>query len=543
MGEEMKTKKKIFLLCVIGLCTLVTGSVYAITKNQKYVKLVASDLGDSILEVEHNYKSIFEEAYQKKVTKKIENKVSKKKYTLENPLLLYNPYGTNTLALNIYFSADVEGSLSYTIIAEGTEDFSKTAVNDTSLKDTYAYQIIGLVPGKENTITFTFTEKDGTKKTKTVKIQVPKLTTETDLEIDVQEGESTEEITDGLFAVLGHDKNFNANIYLFDNAGTIRSELVLDGYRADRIEFIDDCMLYSISTDQLVMVNRLGEVVKQYHLDNYKMHHDYMYDENTNQLLILASSKNGTTIEDKVISLDLKTSVVKELLDMKNYVQDLYKNAVNPGKNAYGTTALDWVHLNSIALEGDNIILSSRELSTIIKIDSIYTNPTLNYIITDDSVLENTNLKDKNLTKIGDFVSQAGQHAVTYSKEDGMEDGTYYLSMFNNNYKTATTRPDFDWSVYPGTGTYLEGEQSYYYKYLVNEKNHTYTLVESISLPYSSIVSSVQSYQNHLVTSSGLSNEYRELDAEGKLIRSYTYSAKKYAYRVFKYTFDNFWFS
>jgi hypothetical protein len=87
-----------------------------------------------------------------------------------------------------------------------------------------------------------------------------------------------------------------------------------------------------------------------------------------------------------------------------------------------------------------------------------------------------------------------------------------------------------------------KGSNSLFYRYLVDEKAGTYKLVEQFKLPYSSIVSSVEEYGKNYVTSSGKSNCYNEYDSDGKLIRQYNYSSNKFAYRVFKYSFGNFWF-
>ena len=115
--------------------------------------------------------------------------------------------------------------------------------------------------------------------------------------------------------------------------------------------------------------------------------------------------------------------------------------------------------------------------------------------------------------------------------------------MYNNNYQGARTRPEFNWKNYPGTGTYQEGEMSYYYKYLIDEDEKTYELVEKVALPYSSIVSSVEHVSNHYVTSSGMSHCFDEYDHDGKLIQEFQYTSKKYAYRIFKYNFRDIWFS
>ena len=61
----------------------------------------------------------------------------------------------------------------------------------------------------------------------------------------------------------------------------------------------------------------------------------------------------------------------------------------------------------------------------------------------------------------------------TYYTGDDLDNGEYYLYLFNNNYQGARTRPNFDQSNYPGTGTYNEGETSFFYQYKVNENDKT----------------------------------------------------------------------
>lgn len=542
----MKNKKFLKVIGILFLIILVSVLLIIFYKNKKYVSILKSDIGDNILKVSTNYNSIYDEKYQSKIDKKINSLLEMNSYSFYSPLLIYNPYGTNTLSLNIYFTTSENASLTYKIEAEGTSTFERTLYNGEkdNLTKNHKYQIVGLVPNKENKITLTLTYENGETETNEITVNCPSLNRKNDFQITNKNGESEEQLENGLFTVLGHDKNFNANIYMFDNDGYIRSEIVLDDYRADRILFIDGNMLYSNDKDTIVAVDRLGHVVDKYVLDGYTMHHDYIYDENNNNLLVLVNQNGSDTMEDIVISVDLDTKEVSKLLDMKDYFSEALENAEMPenGKNSYGGDELDWIHINSISLNDNSLYLSSRELSTIIKIDDLYGMQELDYIISDPSVWEGTSLENKLLTKKGDFVSQAGQHAITYTKDEGMEDGTYYLSMFNNNYKIAATRPNFDWSNYPGAGTYDEGEKSMYYKYLVNENNNTYELVESINLPYSSIVSSIQYVGDHTITSSGKSHVYAEYDENNKLIREYTYDAEKYAYRVFKYTYSNYWF-
>ena len=509
-----------------------------------------NDIGDNVITVNKNkHISIFDMDYQDVIDTMIDEELQNNVYDFTSPLLILNPYGTNTTGLNLYFTSDSDDyDLKYKISVDddNIKDYEKTAARNGE-DGSYAYQIIGLIPGYTNTLELELIDEDGkTVDEQTIELNIPELESNKDISItiDTEDGDSTEELADGLYTFLGWDKNYTANTYLYDNNGTFRAELVLDGYRSDRVIDIDNNILYSNSKDSLILVNPLGEIEKTYNLDGYEMHHDYIYDEENNRLLILANKLGTDTIEDHVIELNLETGEIKDLIDMKDLLPEMYDMAESPeGGNTYGGDELDWVHLNSLSLVNENdLVLSSRELSTIIYVSDINNNPSIKYLIADESMYEDTSYEDLLLDKIGDFTSNAGQHTITYEYDENLEDGQYYLVMYNNNYSASRTRPFFDWSNYEGTGDYQNGEKSMYYKYLVDEAEGTYELVETIDLDYSSIVSSVEDLENgNTVTSSGMSHSFAEYDKDGNLIRHFEYPAKKYSYRVFKYEYTN-WF-
>lgn len=291
-------------------------------------------------------------------------------------------------------------------------------------------------------------------------------------------GKSKVKMTDGLFAMMGRDqgalqnngKAVDANVFLWDNNGVCRGRIPLNDYKTDRLLFIKNEMVYSYDINHLAFVNRLGKVTKTISLGDYQLHHDFMYDKHTNKILCLVSINSKTTIEDSIISVD-----------------------------------------------DDSLILSSREQSSLIKVSNIYEKPELDYIIHYGTLYKGNGYDDKLLTRKGNLVAPAGQHTVTVEKDDSLPDGQYYVYMLNNNYGRVTAFPEFDWSSYkdlspssnPKTGT------SYYSKYLVDEKNGTYTLAQEFKLPYSSIVSSVQHLGGNIPYSSGRSKIFGEYDKDG----------------------------
>ena len=560
---HMKMINILLILIVIVdfvLFLFLTGKkIYQSVQNKKVISMnaldvmisfVLSDISDEVYQVEMDEDvdsevDTFSENYQVIVDNKIRDLMIEP-YSFEEPFLMIDPYNTNTTAINIYF--EDEGVVEYTVHVEDDSipDYTNT-LYQTKVENNYGSSIIGLVAGYENEVHMTLTLEDGTVKENDFVFNMKNIKNSGNVSttLEVEEGNSVSSLEDGLYAVLGHDKNYNADIYLYDNNGVLRSELNLEDYRADRIIFTDDdSMIYSSNEDELIKANSLGKIEQTYYLGDYEMHHDYRYDEDHERLLILASKKESETIEDCIISLNLRDGSVKEIIDMKDLLPEMYKKAFHPEENDYGGSELDWVHLNSIDfIDEDSIVVSSRELSSVIAIDNIYDDPTIRYILSVPEMYEGTSYSDLVYQKNGDFTASAGQHSVVYEEDDSLPEGSYYLYMYNNNYGGSATLPDFDFTIYfPGVGNYQEGEASYYYQYLVNETDKTFTLVKKIPVDYSSIVSSTQELGNNIITSSGLSHLYAEYDQDGDLIRKFKYTSKKFAYRVFKYDFNDFWF-
>ena len=77
-----------------------------------------SSMGKNIYKIYKNDNiSIFNLKYQQIVKEKIEELFS----TSENHLIVYNPYGTNKLSFNIYFSEVIDDSIEYTVSVDNED--------------------------------------------------------------------------------------------------------------------------------------------------------------------------------------------------------------------------------------------------------------------------------------------------------------------------------------------------------------------------------------------------------------------------------------
>lgn len=538
------------VISVVALIVIAVVCVFA----YKYVSKKDTETNTTVVsgdykleQVSYVSKDIYTEQFQKDVDNQIANWKAGNSYTIDQPLLIWNPYKTNTGSMYYYATCEEESYVVCEVQPKKGSLLRNRLKNDGADGYTreHEYLITGLAVGQNNKVRLSYFNKKGVQ----IKEKEYSFTIKKDKKIpaiiNVEKGDSDKPLTQGLFAVLGHDKSTAKNIYYYDNDGVSRGKTPLKDYRTDRILEIDGNMVYSYDLSDIAIVNRLGRVTKTVSLGKYELHHDFMYDEKQRLLLCLVNEEGKDTIEDVLISVDLESGEVKKLVDFEELLKEMRKISVQRegGKNTYGGTELDWLHLNSLDLLNDSdAVFSSREESVLIKVKNIYTNPKMDYLIHSGSLYKGTKYEKLLLKGEGKIVGPAGQHTITVEQDSSLKEGQYYLFFYDNNFGSAKTLPDFDWSLYPGVGTYREGSASYYTKFLVDENKRTYKMVQQFPVPYSSVVSGVNHYEGNITFSSGMDHTYGEYDKDGKMICTYKYDAKRYAYRVIKYNFNGIFY-
>ncbi len=475
-------------------------------------------------------------------------------WTATTPLAVLNPFGTGSNGLYLYFTTDQPTRVSYTVQVPHSDipDFTADAADSSGQDFTriHEFQLIGLVPGETNRVTMTMTGSWGnTRQVVSFTVEMPETSSGYATRLEVTDGSSDQPQDEGLFAMMRVNGTLGYGFF-YDNAGVLRYEMVLEGFGLDRILFDGDEIITCASSSKLARINGLGEVTQVYDLGGYDLHHDIGFGAD-GEVLALAEEVGSQTVEDRLLSIDLESGAVTQLLDFSQLMAPYFEMTRPVGATDdffWQAGEWDWIHLNSLQYlpEEDSLIVSSRETSTIIKVADLHGQPTVDWLAGDDRFWADTPYADLCLTAEGDFVPQYGQHCVEFLR-DGEEEGVYYLSFFNNNYWSLNSRDDFSMEVADSVGTDLYGSEedhSQVYVYRIDENNRTFSLAESFDVPYSSIVSngSLCPGGSNWVVNSGISMVFGEYDATGTLIRQYAYECTMQNYRTFKYDMS-IWFA
>ena len=507
-------------------------------------------------------KRVYKQAFQDKQHRKVKALKRSRAWTPRIPLVIANPYGTCNTGLYVFFKTKARRVVTYTVHSEGFQDFTRTVKTGSNVRTKkHEFLLTGCVQGHLNTVRIDVaTARGRVLKSCTFAHWAPVRLNSRSVTSALLTTNDAQRLTGGLYAVFGSTQvmeediptNMHPAAALYDNSGTLRMEIPVVAYWPAGFLFKNHRMFYAVSHKKIVRMNATGRISRIYKLPSwYRYHHAYCFGHN-GDLLMLGTSQTSitTTTEDLVLSMKLSTGAVTCLFDMKNLLGTYYWQR----RFEYtGEEPMDWAHLNSMDFIGqsDDLLLSSRETSTVVAVGDIYSplQRGVRYMIGSQTFWSGTGYENKLLAQEGEFSLQAGQHAITYDGPVSYSTDSYYVSMFDNSFLISRSRPDYAWNEdaeYSGCvfDRFDWSSPSRYRRYRVNPVLHTFTLDKSFDVAQSHFVSSTQNYNGNLVIGSGESNVVAEYTQDGELLQSMTFAndALRF-YRAFKYDFTDFCFA
>ena len=459
-------------------------------------------------------KDIYSTKNSKQVVKELQKLKKKNSYNAENPLWCYNPFGTNKLSMYLYFETVEPYRVEYTIYTKDsqTADFNRTCLGSSSGQKEHEYQILGLIPEKENFIILKLYNTAGEQiKRMVYSITMPEIKG-VDTQLMENDGKSLEQVSAGLYFFLGHDwenKKAPRGIWMYDNSGWLRGAIPTVSGRVYELLELEDGLFYNYSATGIAKVDSMGKVIDTYSIKDYSLSGKFVYDGH-GHILMLATKKNAKTKGDQILVFNLETGKLEKKISLATLLKGVSK------KN-------NWLKADSIVVMGSNgVLISSEKLSSLIKIQNIFSeNPTVDYVIGPESVW-----KDSDITRLSYANEEATAEpykpsGLTMLDDSMASEGTFKVAFYNNN---------------------KVGSSASLSEYTISEKDRTYYLENSFELPGSVKENSVQNYKGHWIVNSAEDCAVIEYDEKGKAILTLKYQINNYTPTVYKKDMKGFWF-
>lgn len=291
-------------------------------------------------------------------------------YTIENPLVKYNPYFINPLAAVVLFKTEKPVAVSITVKGKDVHgDIKHTFAPAT----THILPIVGLYADYENTVEIQLYR--GYTKTITIKTEplgedVPKL-----VHMKTTPGYLEDQMIfiSPALTQLATAFDYNGDIRWYINIPTVfdikrlkNGNLCIGSHRLLKLPY------YMSGLYEMSMV---GKIYKEFALPG-GYHHDQFEMEDGN-LLVLTEDLRSETVEDMCVLMDRNTGEILKTWD--------YKKFLNPDtvSRSGSWTAHDWFHNNAVWYDKNtnSLTFSGRHVDAVVNID--YETGNLNWIIGD----------------------------------------------------------------------------------------------------------------------------------------------------------------
>lgn len=344
-------------------------------------------------------------------------------YTIDNPLIILNPYLIVPLAALIMFKTPQATSI--TITVHGKE--ANGNISHTFPKEKiHILPILGLYANYNNTVDIELYQ--GRKKT--IQIQTEPLTEEVPELISMKTTPGY--LQDQLIFIspaltqLATAFDYRGDIRWHINVPTVFDiKRLKNGHLLMSTERLIEFPYYMSGLYEMSMC---GKIYHEYSLPGGSHHDDFEMEDGN--LLVLTDDLRSDTVEDICVLIDRNTGEILKTWD--------YKDVLTPGQGTSGSaTEKDWFHNNAIWYDQktNSISLSGRHIDAIINLD--FDTGKLNWILGDPTNWPED--KQKYFFKpIGDnFEWQYEQHAVVITPNGDIMcfDNGHYRSKIKEHYR------------------------------------------------------------------------------------------------------------
>lgn len=237
--------------------------------------------------------------------------------------------------------------------------------------DGHTLPVLGLYPGRENTVELTLRDEDGaelgtrsyTVETPPLSRHMPDVTVERSSPAAMAEGMT-------LVSYYGHGGDPQPNrAFMFDRFGDIRWVLDYEGSDelgdlafGDGVHRLQNGNLYfgHGTRDRIYEVDMLGRIVESWGMTGYSFHHEVTEKPSGN--FVVSVTKDGiSTVEDHVIEIDRRTGEIVNVWDLRA--------SLDVDRTTWTDDRTDWVHVNAVTWDDrDGTLIVSGRTQGVVKL-------------------------------------------------------------------------------------------------------------------------------------------------------------------------------
>jgi arylsulfate sulfotransferase len=446
---------------------------------------------------------------QASATKKYQTLALSDDYSLTNPYVKVNPYGTSPLSALVIFQTKTAVKVQVKVVGH-SKATTITGSAEKTYRKRHSISVLGLYAGTNNQVEITATDKAGHQTTKTIRIKTAELPAAVkSLNLKVTKSDTTKmDIGKNKLTFLVRSTKSPVGV---DAEGQIRwystsyVQHVFKKLKNGHLLYLTKPNNADLVYNDLVETDYTGRIYKEYRFstetknnesaskkeETTVIHHDALELPNHNYLLTV-SDGSGKYVEDTMVELSRKTGKIVRVIDLKKLLPASFYKNYNSTTRSDGK--IDWFHQNSIDYDesDDSIVISSRHQDLVMKLD--YQTLNFKWIFCSRPASKWPKSYRKYLLTTADSQTHftGGQHAATIwstSKANQKQ-----LVLFNNN--VAVTNGDKKTSK-----KYSEGAS-----YVIDEKamtvKSTWRYGESLGTTnFSNVIGSTRklSNQNYLI--------------------------------------------
>lgn len=465
-------------------------------------------------------RGIYEERYQQKALETLQMLKGEKTYTIDNPLIVENPFGTNECGIYVYFGKPEQKlNIYYTVSVEDTTipDHTDTMYINRTNQMAIEGQMIGLIEGRMNKLLIQIYDVNGAKlNSRVYYLNIADRESLNPYSLNAKVTEDAE-MARGLFSFYASGTGKYQYYLFYDNYGILRAAIpTLTKDQSARIEQVSNRIFYPCLENQFADVDNLGYVLKIYSWEEAGNLIDFAYDDENGIMLFIEEDK-VSQYRLRVLALNLAKNEWTVNTDFRKLIPD-YDTIFTKSDN-------DWLGLESIqVIDGRDYVVSANESDTIFRINNIYNHPVIRWMIGPESIWKDTEYESLLLVETGDKIPVTQTDSISFFESKKLKDGQGYLALINYHQNT------------------VEDPNSYFLKYVVDENTNRYRIVQKIAFPYHTYLCSGYVYGTHVILSLGTENVIYEYNEKGEMIIQMTIPEIDSSYRVNKYTMDRYWF-